>query len=132
MYFKSNSNLKTIQNTGSKWQFEVELTAASPILSWVVKYFIHFFIPREKKHSEEKQVRWQSNSFNLYITNRTNVSQIEIIENTYLDLKTQQMAGVGGRKEEKLASLCSKSLQNYRNYSMTWIWRQKQVNVWII
>jgi len=24
-----------------------------------------------------------------------------------------------GRKEEKLSSLCSKSLQNYRNYSMT-------------
>lgn len=36
---------------------EVEFTAASPVLSWAVKYFIHFFFPREKKHSEEKQVR---------------------------------------------------------------------------
>lgn len=36
---------------------EVELTAASPVLSWAVKYFIHFFFPREKKHSEEKSVR---------------------------------------------------------------------------
>lgn len=36
---------------------ESELTATSPVLSWAVKYFIHFFFPKEKKHSEEKQVR---------------------------------------------------------------------------
>lgn len=36
---------------------EDELIAASPVLSWAVKHFIHFFFPREKKHSEEKEVR---------------------------------------------------------------------------
>lgn len=49
-----NSKKKKREPTNS---YEVELTAASPVLSWAVKYFIHFFFPREKKHSEEKQVR---------------------------------------------------------------------------
>lgn len=56
--------------------------------------------------------------------NRINISQIEIIksiEDTYLDLKTQQMAKGRGRrrKEEKLAFLCSNPYKCYRNYSTT-------------
>ena len=43
---------------------------------------------------------------------------IENIENTYLDLKTQQMAE-GEKKEEKLASPCSKSSWTLQNYSTT-------------
>lgn len=61
------------------------------------------FSPEKRSIQKKSKSDDSLTLLSLFITHRTNVSQIEItenIENTYLDLKTQQMAG-GGEEKKK-------------------------------
>lgn len=80
------------------------------------------FSPEKRSIQKKSKSDDSLTPLSLFITHRTNVSQIEIIENTentYLDLKTQQMARGGGEKKKNYP-LCVVNLYKiYRNYSMT-------------